>query len=398
MQLQKNMGQNDLTLVEEQQDLQAMTEKFIRLYDSSPDMYVSVDAVDAKIKDCNLTLALKTGYKKEEIIGQTIFFLYHPDCFLKVKSAFRSFVTSGRVSNAELILKRKDGSKIVVLLNVEAIRDEEGKILYSNSCIRDISDIKILEKQLLKTNQELERKNRELSEFVYIASHDLQEPLRTVRNYSDFLSKRYLPSFDKPGQDSLTFINEAAERMNKLVNGLLDYSRIGTTSQKVLVDSEKLVQTIIKDLGTKISESKAVISIDPLPSVWGYELEFRLLFQNLICNAIKFSKKNQVPKIKIAAEQIQGSWKFSISDNGIGISETDQEKIFLIFKRLHNKEQYEGTGIGLAHCQKIINLHKGFIWVDSIPNQGSTFCFTIPNNKKTDETDGFTTQHNLPSR
>jgi len=374
----------------ENKELEARAEKYFNLYDTSPDMYLSIDPEDGSIKECNQTVVRKTGYTKEEIIGQPVFFLYHPGCMPRVKKAFQSFTETGRVENAALEIKTKDGSTIPVLLSVEAVRDQQGNILYSNSCWRDISQIKRWEQQWAAANKDLEKKvreqtheleiiNKELGHFAYIASHDLQEPLRTVMSFVELLRKDYHQQLDDNAQKYINYISQATEHMRNLVKGLLEYSLIGHQRRLTTVDCKAIVTEIQADLAAHITESKAIFEIGELPQLYGYETELRLLFQNLITNAIKFQKKDTAPLVKISAQQENGHWKFSFTDNGIGIEDQYTEMIFTLFQRLHLKSEYEGTGIGLAHCRKIVHLHGGQIWVDSHPNEGSTFYFTIPN-------------------
>lgn len=359
-------------------DLRGIAEKYFFLYENSPDMQVSVDPADATIKNCNQTLVKKVGYSKEEIIGESIFFLYHPDCYSEARKAFRSFVETGRVINMELELRRKDGSKIPVLLDVEAVKDQNGKIICSNSCLRDISDVKRLQKQLMRANRDLENRNEELSQFAYIASHDLQEPLRSIMNFTNLLSKKYGSNASKEEQKSMKFILEASARMSQLIKSLLDHSRLGIHKKRTQIDCNAIMKAVKDDLFSSFSETKVHLEIENLPIIKGHETEFRLLLQNLLSNSLKFRKKGIPLQIRIFAKKKENHWLFGITDNGIGISMNDQKKIFMIFRRLHLTDEFEGTGIGLAHCKKIVALHGGKIWVDSKVDQGSTFCFTIP--------------------
>jgi len=235
-----------------------------------------------------------------------------------------------------------------------------------------------LDNELKKYTSRLEYQNSALKQFTYVASHDLQEPLRTVSNFVELLRQQYQGKLDENADHYLRFISEASTRMSELVKGLLDHSLIGGDKELVTVDCNKLLEAIQKDLAAAITETNTSFNIGELPQLKGYKTELRLLFQNLISNAIKFCKPGTTPKINISAKEENG-WTFTIRDNGIGIADNHKEKIFLIFQRLHNKNDYEGTGIGLAHCQKIIELHGGKIWVDSQPNKGSTFYFNIPN-------------------
>ena len=226
----------------------------------------------------------------------------------------------------------------------------------------------------------LRAKNKELEQFTYIASHDLQEPLRSLVSFSELLKAEYGAQLGADGNASVDFISKSATRMQDLVKGLMDYSRIGRASAQTDVDCNRLVKEVLADLSLLIKEKNAVVTVQNLPVLPGYEIELRILFQNLIDNALKFTRKDVPPEISISALYCEGDWLFSIRDNGIGISEPDRKKIFTIFKRLHNRDDYVGTGIGLSLCKKIVDVHGGAIWVDSQPGEGSTFNFIISEN------------------
>jgi len=229
-----------------------------------------------------------------------------------------------------------------------------------------------------QANKDLERKNKEIEQFAYIASHDLQEPLRTTSSFAGLLHKQYQGKLDEKADKYFTYILEASGRMKVLIESLLDFSKIGNKKELELVDFDKMLLNVLADLEIAISESGADIEYGSLPVIHGYSTELKQLFQNLITNAIKFRKKETSPKIKISAYENDGCWEFAFKDNGIGIEEKHNEKIFVIFQRLHMRTEYEGSGIGLSHCKKIVELHKGKIWVESRPGEGSTFYFTIP--------------------
>ena len=235
-----------------------------------------------------------------------------------------------------------------------------------------------LDREVAKQTKQLTARNRELEQFVYIASHDLQEPLRTVNSFTEFLSSNYGEAFDEKGKKSMRFMTEAVTRMQVLIHDLLEYARIGTDVQLSNVDCAQLMHNLKADLASHLTDTNTTLIIGSLPKVQVYETEFRLLIQNLISNAIKFRKEQVPPHIEISAKIKNGDWLFSVSDNGIGITKKYQERIFSIFQRLHPKSEYEGSGIGLAHCHKIVALHGGEIWVESQQDVGSTFYFTIP--------------------
>ena len=230
-------------------------------------------------------------------------------------------------------------------------------------------------------NEELERKNTELEQFVYIASHDLQEPLRTTSSFVELFQKQYKGKLDEKADTYLSYISQATGRMKTLINDLLEFSRIGSQKELQQVDCNTILQEVATDLGMALSEAGAEINADQLPVILGYRTGIKQLFQNLITNAVKFRKKDVPPIIKICAETKDDAWKFSFTDNGIGIDQQHSEKIFVIFQRLHNRKEYEGSGIGLAQCKKIVELHGGKIWIESRPGEGTTFHFTIPKNK-----------------
>ncbi|MGB6037687.1 MAG: ATP-binding protein [Cryomorphaceae bacterium] len=232
--------------------------------------------------------------------------------------------------------------------------------------------------ELERTKNALEQKNKELSQFAYVASHDLKEPLNTISSFIEIITDKYKGKFDESADTMFNFISDATDRMGVLINDLLDFSSTDSEKQITLVDCNKLVEIVRQDLGVRIKETNTTLEVGVLPQVQGYETALRLLFQNLVSNSIKFSKPGVPPKIKISAKE-QDGWTFSIEDNGIGISEEHKVDVFNIFQRLHANSEYEGTGIGLAHCKKIVELHKGELWVDSEPGKGSTFYFTIPN-------------------
>ncbi|WP_082994968.1 YfiR/HmsC family protein [Aquimarina megaterium] len=246
-------------------------------------------------------------------------------------------------------------------------------------------ELKHKNQEIYKQSVELEAKNKELEQFAYIASHDLQEPLNTISSFIGLLAEDYGENFDEAGKESMTFIQDASVRMKKLIDALLEYSRLGRSKEYDTVDCNTLIQELKKDLKVVLEKTETKIRVKNLPVVNGSEIELRLLFQNLISNGIKFSPPDTIPEIDIACVQkndsedaSKGFWEFSVKDNGIGIPKEHQERIFAIFQRLHSRDKYEGTGIGLAHCKKIVEAHGGKIWLTSKEKSGSTFYFTIP--------------------
>ncbi len=234
------------------------------------------------------------------------------------------------------------------------------------------------EENLRQSNRELARSNEELEQFAYIASHDLQEPLRAVTSYAQLLEKRYVDQLDEKAQKYIINIVDGGTRMQQLINDLLNYSRVGTKGAEFQpVATEKIVKRVLANLKIAIVKSKAKITYDPLPTITGDQSQLIQLFQNLISNAIKFHG-DAPPQIHIWATKESQAWHFCIRDRGIGIEAEYADRIFVIFQRLHSRSKYPGTGIGLAICKKIVERHKGKIWLDSKLGEGSTFYFSFP--------------------
>jgi signal transduction histidine kinase len=244
----------------------------------------------------------------------------------------------------------------------------------------DITERKRAEQIIATSNEELRRANTDLGQFAYSASHDLQEPLRQVAVYSQLLEKKYAAVLDGKGLQYLSHCVEGAHRMEMLISDLLAYSQATNTSGEELerVDLNVVVEEVTRNLATLIQETGTTLTVDPLPAVPGHPVPLGHLFQNLISNAIKY-RGTRPARVKISAERQGYSWLFRVEDNGIGIPQQFQSQIFGIFKRLHDKKAYPGTGIGLAICQKVVERYGGRIWVESEDGEGSTFLFTLPN-------------------
>jgi signal transduction histidine kinase len=270
-------------------------------------------------------------------------------------------------SNVEMFVKNEsmlDG--IHISINGSAIIDENGVLSGGVIVMNDVT--------------KLELKNNQLEQFAYIASHDLQEPLGSISGFASLLKEQLAEKLDEDAKKWLNFITELADRMKILIKDLLEYSRIGRKEGLVEVNCAAIMHEILADLDQAIRESGAEITYKQLPVIRAYRTELKLLIQNLVMNAIKFRKKEERAEIEITAHQEAGYWKFLVSDNGIGIGKEYHEKIFNIFQRLHTRNEYDGSGIGLSHCKKIMELHGGRIWVESVAGQGSNFYFTIPEN------------------
>jgi len=242
---------------------------------------------------------------------------------------------------------------------------------------RTISSLEDSNVELEQTNRELQISNTELQQFAYVASHDLQEPLRAITGYLQLFVKKYGDYPDEKGEKYVNGVIDAAERMERMINDLLTFSRIGTKNKEfAMVDLNQVLDEVLQNLSSKIENSNAIVEIESLPLIYGNEVQLMQLFQNLISNSIKYC--DTVPHVTISTEQKHDDVIIAVQDNGIGISSDYFDKIFIIFQRLHSKHEYEGSGIGLAICKKIVQRHKGKIWVDAEEGSGSTFYVSFP--------------------
>ena len=281
----------------------------------------------------------------------------------------------------------RGGIRRIVLLSAGAVSDAAGVTRHLVSIQRDITERKQAEERLEAAMRELQRSNEELEQFAYVASHDLQQPLRMVASYVELLGQRYKGQLDEKADRYIAYASGGAVRMHELVNALLAFSRVGTrAAQPAPVSLDRVVAQAKENLGVAIETSGAVVEAGPLPVVFGDETLLVSLLQNLLDNAIKFRGK-EPPRVRITAERDSPSaprsldpfgWLISVSDNGIGIEARHQERVFKLFQRLHTESEYPGTGLGLAICRKIVERHGGTIRVESEPGKGATFAFTLP--------------------
>jgi len=282
-------------------------------------------------------------------------------------------------SGIEFRLICRNGLIKWVTASFQPIFNDSGAIIGTRWSIHDVTDRKKAERELAERTSELERSNAELQQFAYAASHDLQEPLRTVTSFLQLLQRRYESALDDNAREYIRFATDGAARMHRLITDLLVFSRVtthGGTFEPVQMD--RVLDVVLKNLGAAIQEAGAEISRDPLPEVEGDDIQMVSLLQNLVGNAIKYRAPETVPRVHVGAAQDGDYWVFSVRDNGIGIDPKYFERVFVIFQRLHARTEYEGTGIGLAVAKKIVERHGGRIWVESVPGEGSIFRFTLP--------------------
>ena len=287
-------------------------------------------------------------------------------------------VFNGGAGTLEFGMIGAKGRRLRLETHAVPLRDEKGEITALLGITRDVTEKRKSEEALKETLDELTRSNKELEQFAYVASHDLQEPLRMVASYLQLIARRYRERLDPDADEFIGFAVDGATRMQKMINDLLALSRVGTRGKPFLpTDSGEALANALRDLGVAIEESGATVTHDPLPTVDADESQLTLLFQNLIGNAVKF-RGDRPPRIHVSARREEDGWVFAVRDNGVGIDPQYFERVFVIFQRLQAGGMSKGTGIGLAICKKIVERHGGRIWVESAPDEGATFCFTLP--------------------
>ncbi len=364
--------------------LAQMEGRYRGLLEAAPDAMVVVNQA-GEIVLLNVQAEKQFGYSRDELVGQKVTNII-PEGFAErlVSDALRSVedaLAQQIGTGIELTGRRRNRSEFPIEIMLSPLESAEGILV--TAAIRDITTRKKDEAHLVDKVDELKRSNEELAQFAYIASHDLQEPLRMVASYTQLLSRRYRGKLDSDADEFIAFAVDGASRMQRLIQDLLLYSRVGTKGVDLVpISSEDALQQALINLRSAIVESSAVVTHDPLPAVLADEMQLIQLFQNLVGNAIKYQSPG-VPRVHIAAARTGGNkWTFSVKDNGLGIDPQYFEKIFGMFQRLHKREEFAGTGIGLAICKKIVERHGGAISVESQPGQGSTFRFALSANSE----------------
>ena len=348
--------------------------------------YIGLGVFDTKLKykRVNKRLAEINGVPVEEHIGKSVYDIV-PAVAEHIKSIAQKIFDTGKpILNSETTTTTQAMPGVLRSFTEQwvPLKDDEGKIVGINVAIIETTELKKAEEKLKETISELERSNKELESFAYITSHDLQEPLRTIASYAQLIERRYKGKLDSDADEFIEFMVDGSRRMKSMIQGLLDYSRVGTRGHEFReFDAEDALNYALSNLGSAISEVDAEITDDELPVIFADKDQIVRVFQNLIGNAIKFSSDGVQPKIHISSHKKDNEYVFSVSDNGIGLEEQYSDQIFEVFKRLHSIGEYHGTGIGLAIVKRIIDRHGGRVWVESEPCAGSTFYFTIPTEK-----------------
>jgi PAS domain S-box-containing protein len=363
-----------------------MEAEYRALLEAAPDAMVVINQ-GGQIVLLNVQAEKQFGYRRDELLGQQVTNII-PEGFAErlVSDGLRSAedaLAQQIGTGIELTARRKDRSEFPIELMLSPLKNAEGTLV--TAAIRNISVRHTAEALLLRKMEELKSSNEELAQFAYIASHDLQEPLRMVSSYTTLLARRYKGKLDSDADEFIGFAVDGANRMQRLIQDLLAYSRVGSAVARLSeTSSESALERTLFNLRGAIEASGALVTHDPLPAVFANELQLTQLFQNLVGNALKY-RRAEVTAVHIAAiPDGEARWMFSVQDNGLGIDSQYFDRIFGMFQRLHKREEFDGTGIGLAICKKIVERHGSNISVESQLGQGSTFRFSLARSKNND--------------
>jgi len=342
-----------------------------RFFALTVDLICVVD-VDGRFLRVSPSFTSTLGYDEAKLLDGSFLDFVHPDDMDDALAEVGRLLDDAQARRFQTRYRHRDGHW--VWLSWTARSDSTGR---TYAIGRDVTDERRARDELARRAAELELTNEELEQFAYVASHDLQEPLRTLTSYAELVREEYGDRLDADGRDFLGFMTDAASRMRALILALLDYSRLGRHALKRGdVDLNQVTNAVLRDLEAAIKESGARIDIGQLPKVSCDPILISVVLQNLVCNAIKFRRAAAV-RVSLTAERTGLGWRFGVQDNGIGIKEEHRERVFEVFKRLHPPHKYEGTGIGLAICRRIVQQHGGTIWCTANPGEGSTFHFTL---------------------
>jgi len=364
--------------ITEQKRLLALQERLAAIVESSEDAIISKD-LTGKIQSWNRGAEQLFGYTADEVIGKPITIIIPPDRLHEELDILSQLQRGERVEHFETIRRHKDGSLLNISLMISPVRDAQGRVVAASKVARNITERMRQEKALQEANEALTQSNEDLEQFAYSASHDLQEPLRMATAFSELLQSKFGGKLGGEGDEFIRYIVDASTRMQQLLHDLRAFTRASKLTQDQVpnIDAGEVLRRSISNMKTAIDDSNAVITRGELPVVAIHEFQLEQLFQNIISNAIRYRSRTS-PVIHIDAKCSDSKCTFSICDNGIGIDPRFKEQIFGIFQRLHTTADYPGTGMGLAICQRIVERRGGRIWVESEPERGSTFYFTLP--------------------
>ncbi len=353
------------------------------IFDTNP-TGIFIHSQDGRLVACNRAACAMHGFSQEEMLGMAPRDFIHPEGYQTFINFQKALAETGSFQG-EICGITASGERFDVEVVGRSVIINNNPYFYS--AVRDTTDSRRQVRQLLDHEKSLEqlveqrtdalaKSNRDLEQFAYLTSHDLQEPLRTISSCARLLNAEHLDPLNDDARRALDFIVEGAERMTRMIKDLLEHSRLDADAALELVDCQALVGHVVQDLATTIEETRADITSEGLPTLLGQRTKLELLFQNLIGNAVKFRRPDTSPRVTIRATSSGDTWTFSVADNGIGLAKQHHERVFRVFQRVYGRDKFEGSGIGLAHCRKIVEQNGGNIWIESELGQGTTVHFT----------------------
>ena len=368
-----------------ERQLQEANLQYESLFSEAPVACHEIDA-HGNVVRVNPTECALLGFRPEEMVGRPVWEFMAQDEQEKSAAALRLKLTEQEhLVRVEREYQRQDGTRLFLEIHPKLIRDSEGKVTGIRSFMVDVTQRRLAEQALQTQARELARSNAELEQFAYVASHDLQEPLRKIQAFGDRLKIKCGPALDEDGRDYLTRMQNAANRMQTLIHDLLALSRVASRPHPfTAVNLSEVAWEVVSDLESRIEQVEGRVEIGPLPAVLADRLQISQLLQNLIGNALKFHKPGRKPVVEVRAESVtvgpfeDPGCRLTVEDNGIGFDEKYRERSFQVFQRLHGRNEYDGSGIGLAICRKIAERHGGSITAESVPGTGSKFIVTLP--------------------
>jgi PAS domain S-box-containing protein len=373
-----------VALTQELDSLQAVVDhglesdaRLAAIVESSDDAIIG-ETLEGIVTSWNAGAERLYGWTAAEMVGHDVGRLTPTDKADQQDAILTRVRRGERVGHFETTRIRKDTTSVEVSVTISSVRDRAGAVIGTSTVARDVTERKESEEAMRAISAELRRSNASLEQFAYIASHDLSEPLRSISGYAELLARRYRGRLDDDADRFIQHTVDGCHRMKTLIDDLLTYSRSGRSGElTAAVDCAEVMADVLVNLQGALAASGGEVEVGPLPVVAGDRGQVAQLWQNLIANALKFARPGVPPRVRVDAESRDGTWVFSVADNGIGIEAAYRDRIFGMFQRLHPRDAYPGTGIGLAICMRIVEAHGGRIWVQDSTDAGTRFCFTV---------------------
>lgn len=351
---------------------------FAAIVESADDAILS-KRLDGTITSWNRGAEELYGYSAAETIGRNVRMLVPPGRPEEISQVLARIRSGEKVEHFDTVRRHKDGTIIDVSLTISPVRDAEGTVIGASTIARDIRDRKLAAERLAEYTREVERSNRDLERFAYVVSHDLAEPLRMISSFVQLIDEEFGDALDDRGREYVGFVLDGSRRMRTLIDDLLEYSRIGAEDLAFeRVDLREVATRVLAVLQPAIDEAAADVVVADLPELTADTIKVELVLRNLVGNAVKFRREDEPPRVTVAAERSGDAWRVTVADNGIGVDERHSERVFEMFQRLHTRDRFPGTGVGLAICRRIVELHGGRIWLEPNAPHGTRFHFTLP--------------------